>query len=280
MFSQDCRNFLFFEYSEAGPPPSFMLIGHLYLFFYGLLFYILWPLKIVYFNNSSHQGSALVKCQWDTFHGGAFGEYRANEREGGDFWVALYLKWICLAESHLEAYCSETKEDSCAFSPMLGRKQCFLGLKPFENQRSCSNWICLPLALLPRTLLTIRTAWAWLAKWQMEQRREPHSPWGLTLRVWVTSLPNWIYTSSFRPSFCPPGPHPFFNTYLLSSFHVPGSVLGVKIFHHPHPTGFPGSAPGNSIFPVQGKRLGGARDAALSVICCSSSTRGFFQLYL
>ena len=38
MFSQDCRNFQFFEYSEAGQPPSFMFIGYLYLLFCGLSF--------------------------------------------------------------------------------------------------------------------------------------------------------------------------------------------------------------------------------------------------
>ena len=52
----------------------------------------------------------------------------------GNFFVAADLKWICQVESNLEAYCSETKEDSCAFSPMLGRKQCFLDLGPFENK--------------------------------------------------------------------------------------------------------------------------------------------------
>lgn len=38
MFSLDCRNFHFFEYSEARHLPSFMLIGYLYLLFCGLSF--------------------------------------------------------------------------------------------------------------------------------------------------------------------------------------------------------------------------------------------------
>lgn len=59
-------------------------------------------------------------------------------REGTSEWLAD-LKWSCQAECNLEAYCSETKEDSCAFSPMLGRKQRFLDPKPFESQRFCSN---------------------------------------------------------------------------------------------------------------------------------------------
>lgn len=84
------------------------------------------------FNNSSHWGSAHL----DTFQVGAFGKLRVNGEEGEDFFVApRSVRW----ESNLEAYCSETEEDSCAFSPMLGRKQCFLGLRPFENKGPCSN---------------------------------------------------------------------------------------------------------------------------------------------
>lgn len=65
MFSQDCRNFHFFDYNKVGHPSSFMLIGYLYLFFYILVLNILFAIKkkIVDFNNSSHCGSGLVKCQ-------------------------------------------------------------------------------------------------------------------------------------------------------------------------------------------------------------------------
>lgn len=61
---------------------------------------------------------ALVKHQLVMFE--CLGSIGWMEEKEGTSQRLVDLKWICQTESNLEAYCSETKEESGAFSPMLG----------------------------------------------------------------------------------------------------------------------------------------------------------------